>query len=103
LVDGSGRCSTCFTSVVEDVRIREVAASIAIAIQLKSIRSIGWSSFFTGLPRAENETEEREYAEAENATARDNDKNQVTDIAHDMKTTIWIMRTNGKIRVKRSQ
>jgi hypothetical protein len=77
--------------------VREVAASAAIALQLKSIRSVGWSSFFTNIPRnEENEARLRGDTEQEN-----DEEGNLTDIEVDMKTTIWVRRTNEKIMVRR--
>ena len=98
MVDGSGRCSQCFTSVVGDVRMREMAASVAIALQLKSIRSVGWSSFFTDLPKNGDQNEARSPEDTEE---EDEEEAGLTDIEVDMKTTIWVRRTNEKIMVRR--
>jgi hypothetical protein len=106
MVDGSGRCSACFALAVEDVRMREVAASAAIALQLKSIRRIGWSSFFTDPPK--DESEERDDAKHRNnedwATDEEfeeTDEDLTNDIALDMKTTLRVWRTNEKMMVRR--
>jgi hypothetical protein len=101
MVDGSGWCSTCFASAVGDIRMREVAASAAIARQLKSIKSVGWSSFFSDLPK--DEDKEGDDAEHENNEDRPTvDYEDVTDeIELDMKTTIWVWRTNENIMIRR--
>jgi hypothetical protein len=108
MVDGSGRCSTCFESAVQDVRIRELEASIIMAQKLKAIKSIGWSSFFTGSPRPSNKNEDdeedadeaacQEVKEGEDMNDEELDKSE---IAEDMKTTVWVLKTNGRIRVRR--
>jgi hypothetical protein len=106
MVDGSGRLSRCLKLAAEDVRRREMDASAAIALQLKSIRSIGWSSFFTD---NENESEERHGADQEDDqndqhTAAGNEKTgeeSTDEVALDMKTTIWVWRTNEKIMLRR--
>jgi hypothetical protein len=102
MVDGSGRCSRCFKLAVEDIRMREMDASAAIALQLKSIRSIGWSSFFTD---DENESEERHWAgqEDDHAPAGNEkaDEESTDEDALDMKTTMWVWRTNEKIMLRR--
>jgi hypothetical protein len=101
IVDGSGRCSTCFQSAVEDVRMREVEASVAIALQLKSVKSVGWSSFFTDMPN-NDESDEQADAGCKGVTDDDElDEDCAEDIALDMKTTLWMWRTDERIMVRR--
>jgi hypothetical protein len=106
-VDGSGRCPTCFALAVKDVRMREVVASAAIALQLKSIRSIGWSSFFTDMPENESENDSRAKAEYQNNNDSATEEleeigeDSTDDIALNMKTTLWVWRTNDKMMVRR--
>lgn len=78
--------------------MREMAASVAIALQLKSIRSVGWSSFFTDLPKNGDQNEARSPEDTEE---EDEEEAGLTDIEVDMKTTIWVRRTNEKIMVRR--
>jgi len=88
-----GWCSTCFESAVNAARMREVAASVAIARQLKSIRSVGWSSFFAGLPKNETQSDEPEHddqGKPNNTNDEEAAEDLTNEITLDMKTTIWV-------------
>lgn len=61
-LSGSGRCSLCLKSVIAKVRNREVEASIVLAAcHLKSIKSVEWSSLFSGFPYPEDDNNEPEF------------------------------------------
>lgn len=109
MVEGSNHCHTCFDMAVDGVRMRELAASIVIAQKLKAVRSIGWSSLFYGDFEREdkndndNDEDENEDDIPENEPGRKNENKggdkSVTE--YNMTTTIWVLRTNGRIRVRR--
>ncbi|KAF9460534.1 hypothetical protein BDZ94DRAFT_1283902 [Collybia nuda] len=98
LVDNSGQ--------LEDVRTRELKASIVIAQKLKAIKSIGWSSFFTGMPGPSKPAGDvvGEPVPKNDASSGDCGDNETenSEITKDMKTTIWVLRTNGRVRVRRT-
>lgn len=107
LVDGSGQCSTCFESAVRDVRMRELQASVIVAQKLKAIKCVGWSSFFTGMPsqnqddeEIDSDTPDREV-ECDDSNSECEEELENSEIADEMKTTIWVLRTNGRVRVRR--
>ena len=81
--------------------MREVEASVAIALQLKSVKSVGWSSFFTDMPH-NDESEEQDDAGCDRVTDDDElDEDCAEEIALDMKTTLWMWRTDERIMVRR--
>ncbi|OAX38879.1 hypothetical protein K503DRAFT_740478 [Rhizopogon vinicolor AM-OR11-026] len=78
---GPELCSTCkLVGSAPKVRTRELEASLELARKIKTLETVGWSSFFT-------------YQVYE----PDNDK--VGDWRR--KTTVYILRANGKVRVRR--
>lgn len=101
MVDGSGRCQTCFQSAVEDVRMREVQASAAIALQLKSVQSVGWGSFFIDMANDESEKQDNTGCDKKATDDDELDEGATDEIALDMKTTLWMWRTDERLMVRR--
>lgn len=89
--------------------MRELAASLAIAKKLRVIKSIGWNSFFTG--RQGNEEDADHYDEAQedvdDDASEDDERfeNGRLEISTDLNitTTVWVLRKNGRVRVKRTR
>lgn len=92
-VYGPDECTVCdLLAPIKSVRVRELAASLVIAQMLKTIRSIGWSSFFCNKPgknekKADEEEDDDEDGEEE---------------SKERKTTVWVLRQGGRIRVRRT-
>ncbi|KAF8074674.1 hypothetical protein FPV67DRAFT_592605 [Lyophyllum atratum] len=113
-------CQACFDKAVDSVRLRELAASIVLGQRLKMLKTIGWSSFFhgeagrarAGQPQNSDDTVEdthHEYRNGDDLEDADSNEDDASDggvpgnaTDNDMKTTIWILRSNGRIRVRRA-
>jgi len=77
---GPELCRTCkLIGSSSKVRIRELEASLALARKIKTLRTVGWSSFFTS-----------QVFEPDN---------KVGDWRR--RTTAYILRANGRVRVRR--
>lgn len=78
---GPELCHTCkLIGSASKVRTRELEASLALARKFKTLRTVGWSSFFT-------------------SPVIEPDDNKVGDWRR--RTTAYILRTNGRVRVRR--
>jgi hypothetical protein len=78
---GPELCRTCnLIGSAPKVRTRELEASLALARRIKTLRTVGWSSFFT-------------------YQVHEPDEDKVGDWRR--KTTVYILRANGKVRVQR--
>lgn len=78
---GPELCPICSIVVsAPDVRTRELEASLALAQKLKSLRTIGWSSFFAWKLAAEDERKVGDWQRA---------------------TKTYILRNGGRVRVRR--
>lgn len=78
---GPELCPICSIMVSgPEVRTRELEASLALARKLKSLRTIGWSSFFTWQPPSE-------------------DERRIGDWQRMTKT--YVLRSGGRVRVRR--
>jgi len=74
-------CHTCrLVGSAPKMRTRELEASLALARKIKTLRTVGWSSFFA----------HRVY---------EPDEDKVGDWQR--KTTVYVLRTNGRVRVRR--
>lgn len=81
--------------------MRELAASLMIAQKLKALKSIGWSSFFDGATKvAQNLLDCYDSGHSDDGNA-DEENDEELSIQEAMKTTIWIRRNNGRIKVRR--
>jgi hypothetical protein len=78
---GPELCRTCMlVGSAPKVRTRELEASLALARKIKTLRTVGWSSFFT-------------------YKVYEPDDDKVGDLQR--KTAVYILRANGKVRVRR--
>ncbi|KAG2360466.1 hypothetical protein BDR07DRAFT_1514059 [Suillus spraguei] len=78
---GPELCRTCkLIASVSKVCTRELEASLALARKIKTLRTVGWSSFFT-------------------SQVFEPDDNKVGDWRR--RTTAYILRANGRVRVRR--
>ncbi|KAG2142865.1 uncharacterized protein EDB93DRAFT_1088458 [Suillus bovinus] len=78
---GPELCRTCeLIGSASKVRTRELEASLALARKIKTLRTVSWSSFFT-------------------SQVFEPDDNKVGDWRR--KTTVYILRANGRVRVRR--
>ncbi|KAG2346788.1 hypothetical protein BDR05DRAFT_1045811 [Suillus weaverae] len=78
---GPELCRTCkLIGSASKVRTRELEASLALARKIKTLRTVGWSSFFT-------------------SQVFEPDENKVGDWRR--RTTTYILRANGRVRVRR--
>ncbi|GLB43351.1 hypothetical protein LshimejAT787_1302520 [Lyophyllum shimeji] len=127
MVANSFICKACFDKAVHTVRPLEVAASIIFGQQLKALKTIGWSSFFSSDPGHtrlhqhinSDDTVDEQIAPAgksqDEVSCSDEDPNDDDDDADDgvaqapefapdidLKTTFRIMRSDGRIRVRRA-
>lgn len=74
-------CRTCkLIGSAPKVRTRELEASLALARKIKMLRTVGWSSFFA-------------------YQGYEPEEDKVGDWQR--KTTVYILRANGKVRVRR--
>lgn len=100
IVSAPDECDIC-ADHAQDVRMDELAASLIIAQKIRTLQTIGWSSFFgygdgdwaTNGEKADGDDNDGGGAEVE-ATKSDV-------IGNDCKTKIWILRKNGRVRVRR--
>ncbi|PBK65903.1 hypothetical protein ARMSODRAFT_1087143 [Armillaria solidipes] len=99
-VSAPDECDIC-ADHAKDVRMDELAASLIIAQKIRALQTIGWSSFFgygdnnwdTNGEKADGDDNDGGGAEVEDTNS---------DIAgNDCKTKIWILRKNGRVRVRR--
>ncbi|KAL4078960.1 hypothetical protein V8B97DRAFT_2068617 [Scleroderma yunnanense] len=78
----SDECAICAVLVsAPNVRTRELEASLAIARKLKSVRTISWSSFFSWMQPASTGERVGDWQRT---------------------TTVYILRANGRVRVRRA-
>ncbi|TFK39469.1 hypothetical protein BDQ12DRAFT_734830 [Crucibulum laeve] len=109
MADSYMKCDMCeeFRRIVHR---RELSATIAIAQHLKILRSIGWSSFFGAVVKRANEDtgimgrlrlEDNHGGEIYSDT-EELEEDAVNNNADYARTTVWILRTKGRIRVKKS-
>ncbi|KAG5643885.1 hypothetical protein DXG03_009515 [Asterophora parasitica] len=106
------RCQACFGNVIETVRARELAASIILGQKIKKLETVGWSSLVTGMT---TEIPSNQHADSDDTLVEEDagklgDKDEDDDSSdededcragtadNDMTTTIWILRSNGRIR-----
>ena len=112
MVRGAPQCLECFNKAVDNVRVRELAASLVMAQKLKALRSVGWSSFFyKDIAPKDGKWDD---VKVEQSLSDDEDEgggetiyggrslSGICEIEDDMRTTIWILRDNGRIRVRRT-
>ncbi|KAG6832115.1 hypothetical protein H0H87_002628 [Tephrocybe sp. NHM501043] len=111
-------CQHCFNRLVDDIRRCELEASLVIAQQLRSLKTIGWSSLLAGDTEArveqhlnsddtvEDVAERSQKHGGENGgdesggnVLKKRAQNDMND--RDLKTTIWIQRIRGRVRVRR--
>ncbi|KAG6840722.1 hypothetical protein C0991_004808 [Blastosporella zonata] len=117
-----GDCQRCFDGIAGEIRRRELEASLLVAQKLKSLRTIGWSSLLAadaGITRMEQHINSddtiddaveqyQDHGEDDEDGFGGNDNSKPTCTApdemddQDMKTTIWILRVRGRIRVRRA-
>ncbi|KAG6916192.1 hypothetical protein DXG01_008074 [Tephrocybe rancida] len=116
-------CEDCFDGAVASVRRRELEASLLVAQQLKALDSITWSSLVTGdtgttqveqhvnsddtidevaLDQPQGEVHDETDGEGEDVGVPKSRASIVIEEECEMKTTIWILRDRGRIRVRRA-
>ncbi|KNZ77414.1 hypothetical protein J132_05521 [Termitomyces sp. J132] len=106
-------CRRCFDGAAADIRRRELEASIVVGHKLKSLKTIGWSSLVAGdvgqvsveqFINSDDTTEDAaEQSQDEDSGDERAAKIKVDEMEdQDMKTTIWILRSKGHIRVRRT-
>ena len=94
------------------MRLRELTASLAMAQKLKTLQSIGWSSFFykdiapkdgKKIKKVEQTMSDDEDGDGGGGETISGGRSPsgICETEHDMRTTIWILRDNGRIRVRR--
>lgn len=101
---GPDECDVC-DAVFQDVRTRELEASLIFAQRFKALKTVAWSSFFSQASGndldAKGEASEAE-GEAERSRDPENDEHhRAVDLRNDRRTKIWILRKNGRVRVRR--
>ncbi|KAG2125060.1 hypothetical protein DEU56DRAFT_587760 [Suillus clintonianus] len=78
---GPELCRTCnLIGSASKVRTRELEASLALARKIKTLRTVGWSSFFSHLAFEPDEKYAGDWRR---------------------RTTVYILRANGRVRVRR--
>ncbi|KAG1738845.1 uncharacterized protein EDB91DRAFT_1054364 [Suillus paluster] len=78
---GPELCRTCkLVGSPSKVRTRELEASLALARKIKTLQTVGWSSFFTYQVFEPEETKVGDWRR---------------------RTTVYILRANGRVRVRR--
>jgi hypothetical protein len=92
-------CTICQTNLVlcREVRNRELTASLAFAQHIKTLQTIGWSTFFIRdvlecPPKDMMEGEDHESLGEGGGDSRYFDNRSVT---------VWILRAQGRVRVRR--
>lgn len=75
---GPELCTLCDEVAVE-VQLRELAAGLEFAQILKALRTVGFSSFFNDTPGYKRDASDRQN-----------------------ETTVYVLRENGRIRVRKS-
>ncbi|KAG5339349.1 hypothetical protein C0989_004629 [Termitomyces sp. Mn162] len=106
-------CRRCFDGAAADIRRRELEASIVVGHKLKSLKTIGWSSLVAGdegqfsveqFINSDDTTEDAaEQSQDEDSGDERAAKIKVDEMEdQDMKTTTWILRSKGHIRVRRT-
>ncbi|KAF9025357.1 hypothetical protein BDZ89DRAFT_1135516 [Hymenopellis radicata] len=98
----SPECDIC-TDKEKEVRHHELAASLIMAQKLKSLQTIGWSSFFSyGGKEMDSKGEmiegDQEEGTADEAGELDQDQTEEQCV---LRTKIWVLRVNGRVRVRR--
>ncbi|KAG6861259.1 hypothetical protein C0995_002067 [Termitomyces sp. Mi166 len=107
-------CRRCFfDGAANEIRRRELKASIVVGQKLKTLKTIGWNSLVagdTGPVRVEQYINSDNTIEDVADQSQDEEDDEEEHIAkmkvnkmedQDMKTTIWILRSKGRIRVRR--
>lgn len=95
---GGKRCTVCAQAFGKSVRTRELEASLALAQGLKALQSISWASFSCGRSHTTKieeieDTAKEDMGMTEEGNAEDADAS--------MRDVIWVLRDNGRIRVRR--
>ncbi|KAF8912371.1 hypothetical protein CPB85DRAFT_1252662 [Mucidula mucida] len=98
----SPECDIC-TDMEKEVRHNELAASLIMAQKLKSLQTMGWSSFFSFGGREMDSKGEMIEGDQEEGTAdetRGLDQDKMEEQC-ELRTKIWVLRVNGRVRVRR--
>ncbi|KAG6874695.1 hypothetical protein C0992_006937 [Termitomyces sp. T32_za158] len=117
LLQDWSECRQCFDGIATDIRRRELEASIVIGQKLRTLKTIGWSSLVasnSGSARVEQYINSDDTIEDTGVQSQDELEEQdgeervvcaveakIEEDRH-MKTTIWIMRSKGRIMVRRA-
>ncbi|KAK0189224.1 hypothetical protein F5146DRAFT_1205558 [Armillaria mellea] len=100
IVSAPDECDTC-ADHAKDVRMDELAAGLIIAQKIRALQTIGWSSFFGyGDSDWDTKGEKADGDDSDGGGAKVEDiKSDI--VGNDCKTKIWILRKNGRVRVRR--
>lgn len=108
-------CRQCFDRTAADIRRRELEASLVVGKKLRTLKTIGWSSLVPVSAEqyinSDDTTEDIGIQSQDELEEHDDGEERVVDTARvkvdetgdqGMKTTIWILRSKGRIRVRRT-
>lgn len=93
-VYGPDECTLCEVHSL-NVRYQELVASLYFARSFKSLKTIGWSSFF-----ADSRYSDRQKG-SQKSLSRHTEEISEDRAVEEGTTKVWILRADGKVRVRR--
>ncbi|KAG7444473.1 uncharacterized protein BT62DRAFT_971188 [Guyanagaster necrorhizus] len=102
IISAPSECDIC-ADHAKDVRMDELAASLIVARKIRGLQTIGWSSFFGygGGDWASNGEKADDDVNDGGGGDQVEDTNSDIIVGNDCKTKVWILRMNGRVRVRR--